>query len=131
MTIQFVENVFVDSYYPTIENTFTKPISHQGQEYAAEIIDTAGQVRFIEARSSGSYRLHDLKLASCLSIYLWLEGGLFLSVKVETKSTYHVESDVYPPFLEILGRVFNLQWKARTGYSWLHLGVLCYQQTKL
>lgn len=45
MTIQFVENVFVDSYYPTIENTFTKPISHQGQEYAAEIIDTAGQVR--------------------------------------------------------------------------------------
>lgn len=44
MTIQFVENVFVDSYYPTIENTFTKPISHQGQEYAAEIIDTAGQV---------------------------------------------------------------------------------------
>ncbi|KAF9405512.1 GTP-binding protein [Podila epigama] len=46
MTIQFVENVFVDSYYPTIENTFTKPISHQGQEYAAEIIDTAGQDEF-------------------------------------------------------------------------------------
>ena len=45
MTIQFVENVFVDSYYPTIENTFTKPISHQGQEYQAEIIDTAGQVK--------------------------------------------------------------------------------------
>jgi len=44
MTIQFVENVFVDSYYPTIENTFTKVISHQGQEYTAEIIDTAGQV---------------------------------------------------------------------------------------
>ncbi|KAG0372180.1 GTP-binding protein [Mortierella sp. AD032] len=46
MTIQFVENVFVDSYYPTIENTFTKPISHQGQEYQAEIIDTAGQDEF-------------------------------------------------------------------------------------
>ncbi|KAF8976680.1 ATP-dependent RNA helicase mtr4 [Entomortierella lignicola] len=46
MTIQFVENVFVDSYYPTIENTFTKPISHQGQEYTAEIIDTAGQDEF-------------------------------------------------------------------------------------
>ena len=47
MTIQFVENVFVDSYYPTIENTFTKPISHQGQEYQAEIIDTAGQVKIL------------------------------------------------------------------------------------
>ncbi|KAF8937631.1 ras-2 [Dissophora ornata] len=46
MTIQFVEDVFVDSYYPTIENTFTKSISHQGQEYAAEIIDTAGQDEF-------------------------------------------------------------------------------------
>ncbi|KAF9583708.1 GTP-binding protein [Lunasporangiospora selenospora] len=46
MTIQFVENVFVDSYYPTIENTFTKVISHQGQEYTAEIIDTAGQDEF-------------------------------------------------------------------------------------
>ncbi|KAG0228421.1 GTP-binding protein [Actinomortierella wolfii] len=46
MTIQFVENVFVDSYYPTIENTFTKTITHQGQEYTAEIIDTAGQDEF-------------------------------------------------------------------------------------
>ena len=46
MTIQFVENHFVDSYYPTIENTFNKVIRYRGQEIAAEIIDTAGQVVF-------------------------------------------------------------------------------------
>jgi len=45
MVIQFVENVFVDSYFPTIERTFTKPITYHGQQYEVEIIDTAGQVK--------------------------------------------------------------------------------------
>lgn len=35
----------MDSYYPTIETTFTKPIRYRGQEFIAEITDTAGQVR--------------------------------------------------------------------------------------
>ena len=43
--MQFVDGHFVESYYPTIENTFSKLIKYRGQEYAAEIIDTAGQVR--------------------------------------------------------------------------------------
>jgi len=45
LTVQFVENHFVDSYYPTIENTFTKTLKYKGQEYTLEIIDTAGHVR--------------------------------------------------------------------------------------
>jgi small GTP-binding protein len=45
LTVQFVDGVFVESYYPTIENTFSKVIKYKGQEYATEIIDTAGQVR--------------------------------------------------------------------------------------
>lgn len=44
LTVQFVDGHFVDSYYPTIENTFSKIIKHKGQDYATEIIDTAGQV---------------------------------------------------------------------------------------
>ena len=44
LTVQFVENHFVESYYPTIENTFSKTIKYKGQEYTTEIIDTAGQV---------------------------------------------------------------------------------------
>ena len=45
LTVQFVDGHFVESYYPTIENTFSKVIKFKGQEYATEIIDTAGQVR--------------------------------------------------------------------------------------
>lgn len=45
--MQFVDGHFVESYYPTIENTFSKVIRYKGQDYATEIIDTAGQVRNI------------------------------------------------------------------------------------
>ena len=44
LTVQFVEGHFVDSYYPTIENNFGKAIKYRGQDFATEIVDTAGQV---------------------------------------------------------------------------------------
>ena len=43
MTVQYVDGHFVDSYYPTIENTFSKVIRYKNQDFAVEIIDTAGQ----------------------------------------------------------------------------------------
>jgi len=43
LTIQFVENQFVDSYDPTIENTFQKQLKYNGQVYDLMIVDTAGQ----------------------------------------------------------------------------------------
>eukprot|EP00124_Ichthyophonus_hoferi_P005011 Ihof_evm3s640 gene=Ihof_evmTU3s640 len=43
LTIQFVEGQFVETYNPTIENTFQKSISYKGREYQCQIIDTAGQ----------------------------------------------------------------------------------------
>lgn len=46
MTVQFVEQHFVESYYPTIENQFFKPIEFRGVQYTTEIIDTAGQDEF-------------------------------------------------------------------------------------
>jgi hypothetical protein len=49
LTVQFVEHHFVESYYPTIENTFSRIIKHNGQDYATEIVDTAGQVRSVPA----------------------------------------------------------------------------------
>lgn len=44
LAVQYVDGHFVDSYYPTIENTFTKTIRYKGQDYLTEIVDTAGQV---------------------------------------------------------------------------------------
>lgn len=46
MTVRFVEDHFVESYYPTIENQFSKTISYKNQDYAIEILDTAGQDEF-------------------------------------------------------------------------------------
>ncbi|XP_004080876.1 GTP-binding protein Rheb isoform X2 [Oryzias latipes] len=43
LTIQFVEGQFVDSYDPTIENTFTTTMTVSGQEYNLQLVDTAGQ----------------------------------------------------------------------------------------
>lgn len=45
LVVQFIENHFVESYYPTIESTFSKSINLKGVEYDCDIIDTAGQVR--------------------------------------------------------------------------------------
>lgn len=52
LTVQFVERHFVESYYPTIENTFSKEIKYKGQVFATEIVDTAGQVSAKVARIS-------------------------------------------------------------------------------
>ncbi|KAM9888670.1 hypothetical protein OXX79_012721, partial [Metschnikowia pulcherrima] len=38
MTVRFVEDHFVESYYPTIENQFSKTITYKNQEYAIEIL---------------------------------------------------------------------------------------------
>ena len=44
LTVQYCEGHFVESYYPTIENSFSHEIVYKGQTYSTEIIDTAGQV---------------------------------------------------------------------------------------
>jgi Ras family protein len=44
LAMQFVEGQFIESYYPTIEDTFNKIIRYNGQDFSTEIIDTAGQV---------------------------------------------------------------------------------------
>lgn len=45
LAVRFVDGHFVESYYPTIENTFSKEIKWKNQDYSTEIVDTAGQVR--------------------------------------------------------------------------------------
>ncbi|RCK64655.1 GTP-binding protein rhb1 [Candida viswanathii] len=46
MTVRFVEDHFVESYYPTIENQFSKHLKLNNQDYNIEILDTAGQDEF-------------------------------------------------------------------------------------
>lgn len=58
LVIQFIENHFVDAYYPTIENTFPKGVAYRGVEYDCDIIDTAGQDEYSILNSKHAIGIH-------------------------------------------------------------------------
>ncbi|TDL29524.1 hypothetical protein BD410DRAFT_736491 [Rickenella mellea] len=58
LVIQFVEDHFVDAYYPTIESTFSKGINYKGVEYDCDIIDTAGQDEYSIINSKHAIGIH-------------------------------------------------------------------------
>ncbi|GJJ68629.1 hypothetical protein EMPS_00975 [Entomortierella parvispora] len=46
MITRYVDDVFDDSYFPTISRTISKLLTFRGQEYEIQIMDTAGQDEF-------------------------------------------------------------------------------------
>ena len=48
----------MDAYYPTIENTFSKLIRYKNQDFATEIIDTAGQDEYTILNSRQFIGIH-------------------------------------------------------------------------
>lgn len=46
MAVRYVDEHFIESYYPTIENQFSKVITYKNNQYSIEILDTAGQDEF-------------------------------------------------------------------------------------
>ena len=56
--MQYVDGHFVDSYYPTIENTFSKVIRYRNHDFAVEIIDTAGQDEYTILNSKHFIGIH-------------------------------------------------------------------------
>lgn len=77
LVTQFVENQFVTQYYPTIENTFTKAIKHNGQEYECDIIDTAGQDEYTILHSRHAVGIHGYVL-----VYSIANRGSFEMVRL-------------------------------------------------
>jgi len=55
---QFIENHFMDSYFPTIESTFAKSVVYKGVEYDCHIIDTAGQDEFSPINAQYAIGIH-------------------------------------------------------------------------
>nr|AVV27013.1 Rheb [Roombia sp. NY0200] len=43
VSTQFVDEQFSEQYVPTIENTHHKVVTHRGEEFVLDIVDTAGQ----------------------------------------------------------------------------------------
>ncbi|KAL9081798.1 MAG: hypothetical protein Q9159_007028 [Coniocarpon cinnabarinum] len=52
LTAQFVQNVWIESYDPTIEDSYRKQIEVDGRHVILEILDTAGTEQFSKLQSS-------------------------------------------------------------------------------
>ncbi|KAK9479879.1 P-loop containing nucleoside triphosphate hydrolase protein [Lipomyces japonicus] len=50
LTVQFTQGIFLNSYDPTIEDSYRKPITLDGQTCVLEILDTAGVEQFTAMR---------------------------------------------------------------------------------
>ena len=50
MTIQFIQNYYVDEYDPTIEDSYRKQVSVDGETCLIDILDTAGQEEYSAMR---------------------------------------------------------------------------------
>lgn len=50
MTVQFVQGVYIDTYDPTIEDSYSKEIEVDGRACNLEILDTAGVAQFTAMR---------------------------------------------------------------------------------
>ncbi|KAL2157187.1 hypothetical protein VTH06DRAFT_6323 [Thermothelomyces fergusii] len=67
LAVRYVDGHFVESYYPTIENTFSKEIRYKGQDFATEIVDTAGQDEYSILNSKHFIGIHGYMLVYSVS----------------------------------------------------------------
>jgi len=89
LTIQFVEGHFVDSYEPTIENTFSKIIKQRGQEYQVTLVDTAGQDEYSIFPTQYSMDIH----------------GFILVYSITDPRSFEVVQIIYEKILDMTGKV--------------------------
>ncbi|KAI3614660.1 hypothetical protein CBS9595_003931 [Malassezia furfur] len=87
LVVRFVEDAFVDSYYPTIENVFEKTIKHKGQEYSCDIVDTAGQDEFSILNSKHAIGIH----------------GYVLVYSIASRASFEMIQTVYDKILNYTG----------------------------
>ncbi|RPA73029.1 hypothetical protein BJ508DRAFT_57989 [Ascobolus immersus RN42] len=124
LTVQFVEGHFVESYYPTIENTFSTTIKYKGQEYATEIIDTAGQDEYSILNSRHSIGIHGYMVVYSVSSKSSFEMVKIIRDKilnhlgaewapivvVGNKSDLHIQRQVSAEEAKALSQEWNCGW---------------------
>ncbi|XP_071541504.1 GTP-binding protein Rheb homolog [Panulirus ornatus] len=89
LCIQFVDGQFVDSYDPTIENTFTKKLRIRGQDYGLELVDTAGQDEYSIFPAQYSMDIH----------------GYVLVYSITSEKSFEVAKVIYDKILDMMGKV--------------------------
>lgn len=107
LTVQFVDGHFVDAYYPTIENTFSKVIRYKNQDFATEIIDTAGQDEYTILNSRQFIGIHGYMI-----VYSVGNKQSFDMVRIiREKILNHLGADTVP--LMIVGNKSDLRAEQR------------------
>lgn len=89
LTLQYIEERFVDSYEPTIENTFTKTAKIDGQDYFIKLVDTAGQDEFSIFPQSYSMDIH----------------GYVLVYSITSSRSFEIVKTIYQRLLDMTGKV--------------------------
>ncbi|XP_015369188.1 PREDICTED: GTP-binding protein Rheb homolog isoform X1 [Diuraphis noxia] len=89
LSIQFVEGQFVDSYDPTIENTFMKTTKVNNQEYDLKLVDTAGQDEYSILPTQYSMDIH----------------GYVLVYSITSPKSFEIIQIIYDKLLDMTGKV--------------------------
>lgn len=87
LAIQFVQGQFVDSYDPTIENTFNKNMKIQGQEYEVLVVDTAGQDEYSIFPTQYSVDI----------------DGYILVYSIDSEKSFEVVQVIYEKLVDLIG----------------------------
>ncbi|KDN37263.1 putative ras-related GTP-binding protein [Tilletiaria anomala UBC 951] len=87
LVVRYVEDAFVDSYYPTIENIFNKKIRYKGQDFDCDIIDTAGQDEYSILNSKHAIGIH----------------GYVLVYSIASRNSFDMIQTVYDKILNYTG----------------------------
>lgn len=88
LIVQFIENHFVENYYPTIERNFQKTVEYKGTEFECEIIDTAGQDEY-----------SPLSLKHVIGIH-----GYVLVYSVNSRNSFDMIQIVYDKIIDFCGK---------------------------
>lgn len=90
LSIQFVEGQFVDSYDPTIENTFTKITRVNSTDYEVKLVDTAGQDEYSIFPAQYSMDFH----------------GYVLVYSITSQKSFEVIQIIYEKLLDVMGKAY-------------------------
>ncbi|OWF35308.1 Ras-related protein Rap-1b [Mizuhopecten yessoensis] len=84
-TVQFVQNIFVEKYDPTIEDSYRKQVEVDGQQCMLEILDTAGTEQFTAMRD----------------LYMKNGQGFLLVYSITAQSTFNDLADLREQILRV------------------------------
>lgn len=120
ITIQFVENQFVDSYDPTIENTFSRSVKYDNVEYNLQIVDTAGQDEY-----SLFPEAYTMDMNGYILVYSVNSNKSFEVVKVIHEKLLDMVGTLQAPMLLVgnksdlhMDRVISTEEGKRLAQSW-------------